>query len=93
MASVDSAGTPMARLAIVASRDEYIAGRQGLEIKFAPLPKSHDSMRRSLVSTSVWFFFHAVSVFSCWLRRMLFSAGFLFALRVSRDGSVPFGVQ
>ena len=55
--------------------------------------KSHVSMRRSLVSTSVWFFFHAVSVFSCWLRRMLFSAGFLFALRVSRDGSVPFGVQ
>jgi hypothetical protein len=31
--------------------------------------------------------------FSRWLRRMLFSAGFLFALRVSRDSSVPFGVQ
>jgi len=30
----------MARLAIVASRDEYIAGTQGPEIKFAPLPKS-----------------------------------------------------
>jgi hypothetical protein len=33
--------TPMARLAIVASRGEYIAGRQGPEIKFVPLPKSH----------------------------------------------------
>jgi hypothetical protein len=56
--------------------------------------KSLVSMRRSLRSTEISIFFLRYGFCSLLrLQRMLFSTVFLFALYVSRPGSVPAGVQ